>query len=70
ADFVFSTSDPGHGILTAQAGRTLRKLTGDGTISLSFIEHADHTFSRREWRDEVARVCIARLQGYAAKTRA
>jgi hypothetical protein len=64
ADFVFSTSDPGHGILNAQAGRTLRKLSKAGAVSLSFIEQADHTFSRRDWRKELATVVTARMQAY------
>jgi predicted alpha/beta hydrolase len=64
ADFVFSSSDPGYGILTAQAGRTLRKLNKTGATSLSFIAQADHTFSRREWRDALAETCIARMRAY------
>jgi pimeloyl-ACP methyl ester carboxylesterase len=63
-DFVFSRSDPGHGILVAEARGMVRRLARHNRLSLSFIEGADHTFSRKEWRAQLARAVIARLEEY------
>ena len=43
----FSTTDPGYSILTHKAKREAKRLHKAGQLSLSFIEGADHTFSRR-----------------------
>lgn len=63
-DFVFSRSDPGHGILTSEARRTVRRLQRSGAVTVSFIEEADHTFSRADWRRELESLVIDRLRGY------
>lgn len=46
----FARSDPGYHILTAQAGRTVRRLQHAGWLRFFFIEKADHTFSMRAAR--------------------
>ncbi len=64
-DFVFSRSDPGYGILMSRARKTVRSLTRTGEVSVRFVEQSDHTFSRREWREELARVLVERMRYYA-----
>ena len=46
AAMFFSTTDPGYSILMAQAGRQARHMVRSGHLSVTFVEHADHTFSR------------------------
>ena len=43
----FATTDPGYSILTCQAVRQAKRMQRRGQLSVTFIEHADHTFSRR-----------------------
>lgn len=46
----FSTTDPGYSILTGQAGRQVRRMLRSGQLQTTFIENADHTFSRQQAR--------------------
>jgi len=46
----FAKSDPGYGILMAQAARVARGMSRSGRLTFEFFENADHTFSRRECR--------------------
>jgi pimeloyl-ACP methyl ester carboxylesterase len=48
--FFFSRADPGYGLLQFHARRKARALCRAGKMSVHFIEDADQTFSRREWR--------------------
>jgi pimeloyl-ACP methyl ester carboxylesterase len=48
--FFFSRADPGYGLLQFHAQRKARALCRAGKMSVHFIEDADHTFSRRDWR--------------------
>ena len=43
----FARSDPGYGILRFYARRKLKELRRAGSMSVYFLEDADHTFSRR-----------------------
>jgi hypothetical protein len=43
----FARSDPGYGILTLYARRAVKELLREGSMSVHFLEDADHTFSRR-----------------------
>jgi alpha-beta hydrolase superfamily lysophospholipase len=64
---VFARSDPGYGLLTFQAGRTVRRLRRAGALGLSFIDDADHTFSRRAGRGRLLDAIASGLLGrYAA----
>lgn len=40
-----------------------QQLLGSSRVTEVTLEPADHTFSRREWRDEVARICREWLRG-------
>jgi len=44
--FVFAAGDAGLGLLTAEAGRTLRALQRQGRVAVHTVAQADHTFSR------------------------
>lgn len=57
--FVFSSSDPGYEILTAAAGREVDRLAGEGALGITMIQEADHTFSRRSWRDEAIQAVLS-----------
>ncbi|HSH74444.1 MAG TPA: hypothetical protein VLA09_01975, partial [Longimicrobiales bacterium] len=69
ADFVFSESDPGYEILRSAAGHILRRLERRGCVSTAFIEQADHTFSRMEWRAELSKAVVSRLDAYRVAAR-
>lgn len=43
--FVFSSTDPGHTLLSEQVGAELLKMTQSGAVTIDFIENADHTFT-------------------------
>ncbi len=49
----FSTTDPGYSILTHHAGRQARRMLRSGGLNLSFIDNADHTFSRSAARQKL-----------------
>lgn len=51
--FVLSRNDPGYDILMTTAGKTAKKLTKQGSLTLKFIENADHTFSKYQPRCDV-----------------
>lgn len=61
-DFVFSRSDPGHAILLSEARREVRTLEREDSVW--FIEDANHTFTRRDRRVELARIVVDRLRRY------
>lgn len=60
--FIFSTNDPGYAILRAEAGPTLERLRRDGSVGVWLVEGADHTFSRRAWRQEAAAALLAAVR--------
>lgn len=43
--FVFAKSDPGHGMLLAEGGRSLARLEHKRAISIDVFDGADHTFT-------------------------
>jgi hypothetical protein len=49
----FSKADPGFSILNHHAKRKARELRAKGRLTVSFIEDADHTFSRNAARSEL-----------------
>ena len=49
----FATTDPGYSILTHQAGRQARRMARSGGLNLTFIDNADHTFSRSAARQKL-----------------
>jgi len=49
----FSTTDPGYSILTSQASRQTRRMIRTGQLKATFIENADHTFSRHGARRDL-----------------
>jgi len=51
--FIFSSGDPGWGILKSEAGRVAKRLVRSGAIEIVTVEEADHTFSRSVWRASV-----------------
>lgn len=63
--FVFSTNDPGHAILRAEAGPTLERLVREGSVAVWLVEGADHTFSRLAWRLEAAAALVAAVRSMA-----
>ena len=46
-DMLFARSDPGNSLLMSKARGTVKQLDRAGTMSVHFVEAADHTFSRR-----------------------
>ena len=51
----FAKSDPGHALLTYSALRKVNELCTAGRLSVTFIDDADHTFSRRAPRRALVR---------------
>lgn len=45
--FVFSRTDPGHALLMQDARAEVDRLLRTGTITIDFVDHADHTFTPR-----------------------
>ncbi|MEX2375254.1 MAG: alpha/beta fold hydrolase [Dehalococcoidia bacterium] len=63
--FLFSSTDPGLELLQSGARRTVRVLQRKGDLQICMVPGADHTFSRRAWRqDAISRVRSA-LAHYA-----
>lgn len=58
----FSTTDPGYSILTSQAGRQTRRMIRNGQLKTTFIENADHTFSRQVARRKLIQAMSAHLR--------
>ena len=56
--FVFSADDPGYEILKAEASYEVTRLSREGTIDLTLIPNADHTFSRKPQRTEAVRALV------------
>jgi len=56
-----SSRDPGYDILMAGAKRVATKAIATKQIDLQFIDAADHTFSRRVWRMDLAERIAAHL---------
>ena len=52
------------GAIESGAGRTLRRLERRGRLTTVFVEQADHTFSRLQWRGELAAKIIERLESH------
>lgn len=51
--FIFSQSDPGLYIVRSQAKRVFAAGLASGDIKLTVIEEADHTFSRKDRREQL-----------------
>jgi hypothetical protein len=66
-DFIFSSSDPGRDIVMSDAGPAVRRLERAGILSLSIVPNADHTFSRREWREQLSALSIDRMMWYVGQ---
>jgi alpha/beta superfamily hydrolase len=60
--FLLSSTDPGYDILKSQARRALRKGLANKTITLDLIDGADHTFSKKDKRDQLLDVIRARYR--------
>lgn len=60
---VFSSTDPGYSILTCKAGRQAQRMLRHGQLSATFIEDADHTFSRHAARQKLIDILAAHLRG-------
>jgi hypothetical protein len=58
----FSTSDPGYSILMYQAGRQARKMLSRGQMKATFIDGADHTFSRQAARRKLFSAVLEHLR--------
>jgi alpha/beta superfamily hydrolase len=58
-DFVFSRDDPGFELLNSGGRRVAGRLRRRGLSTVQFIEGADHTFSRKAWRDDVIDQIVA-----------
>jgi pimeloyl-ACP methyl ester carboxylesterase len=58
----FSRSDPGFHVLNYHAKRTADELQAAGKLKISFIEDADHTFSRRAAREDLIQAVAAHLR--------
>ncbi len=49
----FSTTDPGYSILTCKAGAQARRMVRRQQLSFTFLDDADHTFSRHSARNRL-----------------
>ena len=58
-DFVFSRDDPGFELLNSGGRWVAGRLRRRGLSTVQFIEGADHTFSRKAWRDDVIDQIVA-----------
>ena len=58
-DFVFSRDDPGFELLNSGGRWVAGRLRRRGLSTVQFIEGADHTFSRKAWRDELIAQIVA-----------
>ena len=62
-DFFFSRDDPGFELLNSGARWVAGRLRRRGLSAVQFIEGADHTFSRKTWRDDL----IDQIVGQASR---
>jgi pimeloyl-ACP methyl ester carboxylesterase len=60
--FFFAESDPGLALLMLHGGRQVKEMRRAGTLSLTVLENADHTFSRRVSRDALGRALTEHLK--------
>ena len=60
--FVLSRQDPGYDILMTKAGKTAKKLQKKGNISISFVEKADHTFSKYKPRCDAIQTIVSHIR--------
>jgi hypothetical protein len=51
--FIFSSTDPGLAIVRSQADRILKKGIKEKWIDIRIIDNADHTFSKKSFRDDL-----------------
>ncbi len=58
-DFVFSRDDPGFELLMSGGRSVAGRLRRRGLSTVQFIEGADHTFSRKAWRDDLIERTVA-----------
>ena len=58
-DFVFSRDDPGFELLNSGGRWVAGRLRRRGLSTVQFIEGADHTFSRKAWRDQLIAQIVA-----------
>ncbi len=64
----FATTDPGYRILTHHAGQQARRMARSGQLNLSFIDNADHTFSRSAARQNlIAALCEHLCRRYPSR---
>jgi predicted alpha/beta hydrolase len=63
-DFVYSTHDPGYGLLRASTGATVARLERVGALSISRVEGADHSFSRRASREDLLSLAERHMSRY------
>jgi alpha/beta superfamily hydrolase len=56
--FVFSSEDPGYEILQSQARSEVERLTKAGSLGVTLVPDADHTFSRKDVRDVAIRAIV------------
>jgi pimeloyl-ACP methyl ester carboxylesterase len=60
--FVFARGDPGIELLRRQGGAAVRRLERSGRIGPTFIEDADHTFTRAQRRDQLIGTLVDLLE--------
>jgi alpha-beta hydrolase superfamily lysophospholipase len=58
-DFVFSRDDPGFELLISGGRWVAGRLRRRGLSTVQFVEGADHTFSRKAWRDDLIERTVA-----------
>jgi hypothetical protein len=59
----FARSDPGYGLLTLRAKKEVAGLVRAGSMSMAFVDDADHTFSRHAARRILAQAIADHLGG-------
>jgi len=55
-DLVFADSDPGHDLLVRSAGSEVDRRRRAGSLTINFIERADHTFTSHDSRERLTRL--------------
>jgi alpha-beta hydrolase superfamily lysophospholipase len=54
--FIFSTTDPGEGMLRGQAGRTVDRLSKSRQLQIDRLDRADHIFTSQDARNRLIHV--------------